>query len=289
MAPDAATPRLLADSLRGIRVGVSVSESADLHRLGLVERHLRLALGEIARVVIRAGASLVYGGHLDRDGYTVFLESELDRYGRTDSPLRLLVGWSEHRRLALSDLQRHRDNLGLKGRVTYLDESGAKIAADSARGEDPAPVPATSVPGSLTALRKELVSATDARVLIGGKERGFEGRMPGVLEESILAIQAGQPLFLAGGFGGATASVAAIACATDERWPPPDPARYAPDDRVAGALDAVHEAISSTAWLVTNNGLSRDDNLRLATSHRPSEVASLVARGLSRISRGGTQ
>ncbi len=43
-----------------MRIGVSVSESADLHRLGLVERHLRLALGEVARVVIRAGAVAWY-------------------------------------------------------------------------------------------------------------------------------------------------------------------------------------------------------------------------------------
>ena len=65
------------------RVGVSVSESADLRRLGLVERHLRLALGEVGRVVIRGGYSLVYGGHLDADGYTAFLQSEMDRYGRS--------------------------------------------------------------------------------------------------------------------------------------------------------------------------------------------------------------
>jgi len=279
---DATPLGLLADSLSGVRVGISVSESADLNRLGLVERHLRLALGEVSRVVIRAGANLVYGGHLDPSGYTAFLESELDRYGRTDSPLRLIIGWSEHRRMTLGDLLRHRDALGLKGCIAYLDADGAEIAADAARGEDPEPVEPEIIATSLTALRRALVSATDVRVLIGGKERGFQGRMPGLMEEALLAIRSGQPLFLAGGFGGATASLAAVACGMAERWPLPDPGRATPDDRVTHALDAVREAMTSTEWSVTNNGLSTDDNLRLATSHRPSEVASLIARGLDR-------
>lgn len=43
------------DALREVRVGVSVSESPDLGRLGLVETHFRLALGEIARVILLGG------------------------------------------------------------------------------------------------------------------------------------------------------------------------------------------------------------------------------------------
>jgi hypothetical protein len=171
------------------RIGVSVSESADLHRLGLDERHLRLALGEVGRVVIRAGHFLVYGGHLDPEGYTAFLEFEMDRYGRTDRPLQLVVGWSEHRRLTLTELRRHKENLQLKARITYLDAAGAPIAVDVGRGQDPEPV--ADVPAALTALRRYLVSETDARVLIGGREHDYHGEMPGIVEEALLAIEAG--------------------------------------------------------------------------------------------------
>jgi SLOG cluster2 len=181
------------------RIGISVSESADLHRLGLVERHLRLALGELARVVIRSGHSLVYGGHLDPDGYSAFLESEMDRYGCADRPLQLVIGWSEHRRLSLAELRRHEDALGLKTRITYLDANGAPIAFEADRPEDPSPT--DEVESSLTALRRCLTRETDARVLIGGKERDYKGAMPGVLEEALLAIEADQPLYLVGGFG----------------------------------------------------------------------------------------
>jgi len=253
------------------RIGLSVSESDDLRRLGLVERHLRLALGEVARVVIRAGHSLVYGGHLDSDGYTAFLESEMDRYGRTDRPLQLVVAWPEHRRLSLTDLRCHKDHLGLKARIAYLDADGAQIGFDAGRGEDPAP--ANDVPASLTALRRYLTKETDARVLIGGKERDYKGEMPGIVEEALLAIEADQPLYLAGGFGGATATIAALAVGLDHRWPP---AEHETD------LSPLRDAIKANDWTVTENGLTKEENLRLATTHRPSEVASLVAIGLNR-------
>lgn len=250
---------------------MSVSESTDLSRLGLVKRHLRLALGEVARVVVRAGHSLVYGGHLDRDGYTAFLESEMDRYGRTDRPLELVVGWSEHRRLSLTDLRRHKDDLQLKARITYLDAEGRPTACNTDRGEDPEPV--EDVPATLTALRHYLVKKTDARVLIGGKERDYQGDMPGIIQEALLAIQAGQPLYLAGGFGGATATIAGLVGDLEQRWPPVE------QDTDVGGL---REAIKCSGWTITDNGLTDEENRRLATTHRPSEVASLVAIGLNR-------
>lgn len=249
-----------------------MSESADLHRLGLDEQHLRLALGEVARVVIRAGHTLVYGGHLDPEGYTAFLESEMDRYGRTDRPLHLVVGWSEHRRLTLTELGRHKEDLQLKARITYLDAAGVPIAVDVGRGQDPEAV--EDVPAALTALRRHLVRETDARVLIGGREHDYQGEMPGIVQEALMAIEAGQPVYFAGGFGGATATIASLVVGLDHRWPPGDhEAVPAP----------VQQTIARSGWTPDGNGLSLAENRRLATTHRPSEVASLVAIGLNRI------
>jgi hypothetical protein len=70
------------DALKGVRLGVSVSESPDLTRLGFFEDHLRMALGEIARCVMVSGGTLGYGGHLSPDGYTTFLIHEVHRYAR---------------------------------------------------------------------------------------------------------------------------------------------------------------------------------------------------------------
>lgn len=259
----------MATELR--RIGISVSESADLPRLGLVERHLRLALGEVARVVIRAGHSLVYGGHLDPNGYTAFLESEMDRYGRTDRPLQLIVGWSEHRRLSLTKLRRHKDSLGLNARITYLDAAGVPVSYNADRGEGPES--AEDVPGTLTALRRYLVNETDARVFIGGKEHGYQGEMPGIIQEAAFAIDAGQPSYFVGGFGGATATIAALVADLEERWPPAKPDTD---------LRPVRDAAERSGWSLADNGLTQEENRVLATTHRPSEVASLIAIGLKR-------
>lgn len=257
------------------RVGLSVSESADLGRLGLVERHLRLALGEISRAVIRAEFIPVYGGHLNPEGYTTFLESEMERYGSTARPLELVVGWSEHRGLSLAALRQHREQLGLRARITYLDADGIPMDFDAGRDEDPEPV--ADMAESLTALRRYLVQHTNARVLIGGKEVGYKGKMAGILEEALLTVEAGQPLYLAGGFGGATATVATEIADLGNRTPPAN-------EEIDTSF--LREAVASSSWSLTDNGLSIEENQQLATTHRPGEVASLVAIGLKRTFNG---
>ncbi len=46
---------LPSNALANVRLGISVSDSPDLARLGLLETHFRLALGEIARCVLVSG------------------------------------------------------------------------------------------------------------------------------------------------------------------------------------------------------------------------------------------
>jgi hypothetical protein len=72
-----ATHLLPPDALKGIPLALSVSDSPDLGKLGLLESHFRMALGEIGRCVLIANGRLVYGGHLDPSGYAAFLAREL--------------------------------------------------------------------------------------------------------------------------------------------------------------------------------------------------------------------
>jgi hypothetical protein len=253
-------------------VGVSVSESPDLAQLGLAEKHLELTLGEVARVVLRHGHTIVYGGHLRPGGYTGFLMSEVERYGRLDSPLKLVVAWSEHRGMSLSDLTEHRESLGLFADVVHLDEHGAEVSPERERSEAPEPV--VDAATALTALRSYLSTHTDARVLIGGKLSGFQGTMPGVIEEAKIALEAQQPLYLAGGFGGAAGVVAATLLDIDGL-----PGLHHPNVDLA----PIRDAIASIGGRLPPNGLSPEENLRLATTYRPSEVATFVAAGLHRL------
>lgn len=278
MERDAAPPIAGPDALAGLSVGLSVSTSPDLARLGLHESHVELTLGEIARVVILGGGRLVYGGHLEPGGYTAFLQGELEKYGR---PRCLLVclPWPVHRELALDELQRAEATLDLKGEIEYLTVDGTPGARDADRGAAPVPVddPALRA-AALTAMRRHVTGVCHARVLVGGRRDRFQGEMPGVIEEAILSIRAAQPIFLAGGFGGATHDAAAALGLPVEGWP-----RLA---RERGPwLDTLTDAAGEANYDLTSNGLTAAENRRLSATHRPSDIATLVAVGLGRLRR----
>lgn len=273
------------DTLKGQRVGVSVSESPDLLRLGITESHLRVALGEIARSVLVLGGGLAYGGHLDPTGYTVFLMKELTRFARRDRPLLVCLAWSEHRRMKLSELETRENDLGLYGDIVYLTADGRRMQRTDGRHDDAA-VPEGDdaiVARGLTSLRQFMSSNTHGRILIGGKRQGFRGAMPGLLEECLIALEAHQPLFLAGGFGGVTLDIIRILAPDHAAWCEAYAPGEALDDRYTKGLARLDSLTKSKDWKGIHNGLSDDENRLLAITHRPSEIATLVSLGLGRM------
>ena len=276
-------PLLAPDALKGVRIAISVSESPDLFRLGLVETHFRLALAEIARSVLVGGGKLVYGGHLDPDGYTVMLLHELQRYSRRDRPLLICLAWQEHRKLSQDEFNGHKRDLGLFGEIICLDPHGRPINWNTGRGVDPEPVGDDQVrQTSLTSLRRYMTANTNGRVLIGGRRSGFQGRYPGLLEEAIISVEHDQPLYLAGGFGGVTSDIIAALGIDNMEWLPTRPDAPQPDDRLTVGLEQLSKIITGSKWKGLNNGLTGEENRLLAATHRPTEIAALVALGLGR-------
>jgi SLOG cluster2 len=280
------TNLLPANALAGKCIGISVSESPDLDRLGLLETHFRLALAEIARCVLIAGGNVAYGGHLLPEGYTSFLLKELQKYGRRDRPLLVCLAWQEHRRMALSELKRTRMDLGLYGRIVCLDPMGQVVEADEGRGEEPQPVNDPELrKQSLTSLRRYMSSQIQGRVLIGGKRHGFQGEIPGLMEEALIALEMGQPLYLAGGFGGVTTDIACVLGIDDGTWLPFWQDAPTEDSRLVFGRDRLHALTRADTWIGLNNGLTDEENQRLAATHRPSDIAALVSLGLGRCER----
>ncbi len=58
----------------------------------------------------------------------------------------------------------------------------------------------------MTALRNCMTALLNpgCRICLGGKIQGYEGKEPGIMEEARLALNNNKPLYLIGGFGGAT-------------------------------------------------------------------------------------
>lgn len=274
------------------RLGISASRSPDLARLGLLETHYRVAIGEITRSVLLAGGGIIYGGRLDPDGYTTFMLRELQRYARRDRPLLVCLAWVVHRAMSPEELAEFRRELGLFGHLVLLDVDGMPLAPDehpddAADGTSDVDTRAWSLLG----LRRYMTDQQVGRVFLGGRREGFQGRMPGLVEELLLALERGQPTYLAGGYGGVTHDVARLLGVQGGDWP--IGLEPVPDPRYAAGLDAVRELVDSGRYTGLHNGLTETENRWLTTSHRPGEIASLVSRGLQRVlgdqySRPGT-
>jgi len=262
-------------------IALSASESPDLDRLGLLDAHLRFTLGEIARAVLAAGGRLAYGGHLRPDGYTVFLVQELERQYRHENLIQLCIAWPVHRKMSAAQLRTVEDERPLAARITYLDLDGEPIDPLSGRGEDPEPVGPDETARGLTAMRQFMTHRSHARVLLGGKRSGFTGRLPGLMEEALLALEAGIPLYLAAGFGGATLDIAqALGLPGD--WLPLTSGKDE-DDQLAEGRRLLAEIAARPGWHMPANGLNDDENRRLASTHRPGEIAALVSLGVGRL------
>ena len=262
------------DALVGVTVGLSVSDSADLARLGLSPAHCELAVAELARAIFIASGTIVYGGRLVPAGFTDILLTELRSYRHDRDALILCVPESEHRRLSKSELLRRQDELQSNAELVCLDSDGEPVdirhRPRSPRDPDPAV--------ALTAMRRHITDRCDARVILGGKLTDYQGTVPGILEEASLSLQAAQPLYVAGGFGGAAAALALALGRAEASLAPADyPDGAAPHADLLAEIAATEESTARA-----DDGLSDDQRAQLAWSHRPGEIASIVVNGLSR-------
>jgi hypothetical protein len=263
------------NALKSKRIALSVSESGDLARLGLYSAHLELAVAELARAIVFAGGTVVYGGRIDW-GFTSIVLDEAERYGSSAGAFEHYVPYSEHSGVAHADLDSYARGLSVKARVQLVDAAGVArevadvSAASFERGE-------VDTSDALTAMRKVTSDVSDARVVLGGKVVGFAGAVPGVAEEAALTAAQGKPLYIAGGFGGAATLVGRIAH--------PDLYAWLPTELPAGVTTEVEASISDLLpSQFAEDGLTSNDRALLAQTNRPADVATLSILGLSKLS-----
>jgi hypothetical protein len=255
--------------LKPCKIAVSLSESADIASVGLSESHLRDIAVEIARYLLAAGAHLLYGGDLRRLGFTDLLTEVAARHWLLDpeagAAFTNYLPWPTYLNLTPGELTTDTDPSERYARFVPLAQNGADEKSWTVQGIPPQG-PAWAE--GLTAMRQRVTVESYARVVLGGRVEGFSGRMPGVAEETLLSLEAGQPLFLIGGFGGCARRIAAdlgmVGHVGDQEW------RYS----------AQFSRFKSTNL---NNGLTTDENRRLAATVHSDEVVVLIMRGLRRI------
>ncbi len=271
-------PQALHKPRSGFKLGVSISDSPDLARLGLTETHLRMALGEVTRAILVADGDLSYGGHLRDDGYTSFLVHECEKYRRRDRPFTGYVPWSVHRALTSDQINEYRKAIGMLGQYAFLDQDGLPLDDPTAdRGLEGEDVDPTTTAHGLTRMREHWTENTNGRLVVGGSRDVFRGRMPGIVEEAILTIRAGKPMFIAGGFGGAAGDIARTLGLDPENW------LGLPDQSSRPDLIELVNVADAAGWTASTNGLTEQQNQQLAISYRASEIASHVIVGITEL------
>jgi hypothetical protein len=267
------------NALEGINVGISVSDSADLARLGLTARHCEVAVAELARAILLAGGGITYGGRLRPEGFTQILIDEVRRYADGRSALTVCLAEPEHRKFDDDELKEIDRRFGSSAALVCLDAQGEVVQIR----HRPPPDSASDPRGAFSALRRYITAFTDARVVVGGRLGDYAGAMPGVIEEAVLSVRQRQPLYVAGGFGGAAAAIARVLRRDDLDWAPTDfPAGAAAAEPALRQLAAAQLDHGDVA-----DGLGDEERRQLAATHRAGDLASTVVLGLARLGEGG--
>ena len=201
-------------------VGISVSPCADATRIGYDERQINRIVIRMAQYFLDRNMRVIFGHDWREDGVmraiANFAEAVAAR--RAEARKEESYHWQpenpeESRMLnvvptgqaPLSRAAREAQRLSggvleviplnaVEGYVNEPDTAYQHTHHDKARERE------------LTTLRCEITKRLDpgCRVCLGGKTSGYEGRKPGVQEEAQMALEYNKPLYLMGGFGGAT-------------------------------------------------------------------------------------
>lgn len=262
--------------LGGHAIAISISESPDMPALGLSDGHLRDAMAEIARHMLALGARLVYGGDLRQDGFSGLLFELVARHrrdadeGDDRTAVTNYLAWPAHILQSVADIETTVSDLEGLAELVCLKLDGTRLTVAercSLASKQPSEVEWSD---GLTAMRRTMLAETNARIVLGGRVDNYKGAMPGIAEEALLSLQAGQPLYLMGGFGGCARDIAE----TVGLIAPWGASRLAWDGRPA------FQPFSATDL---NNGLSSEENATLAQTPHVDQAVMLILRGLMRM------
>lgn len=279
-------PRTTETLFEGLEIGFSISESPELESLGFSVEHLVEVMAEFARQVLFLGGSVAYGGDLRPGGFTEQLLELASRPPvKREQVVHSYLAWPIHNTLT----QARADELAMLVRFERLASVEPPL--------DGKPTPYLWA-RNLTDMRERMTANIAARIIVGGRITGALGAMPGVIEEALLSIEAKQPLFLIGAMGGCAKLAWRAVCG--EPTPELDldyqtqanPA-YGPVVQQYNAWaaanhkrpvnpDAIRATFKTAGPAGLSNGLTAEENARLAETPYIPEMIALVLHGCRR-------
>jgi hypothetical protein len=288
------------DCLSENRVGISISDASGD---GFAAHHIHpdqllLLAQDLARHLLARTATLIYGGDLRPGGFTEFILDEAsilkDRLGESAPCVENHLAWP----LYVSDTKiiawRAKYHEVMK---TVEYEIPVDVANDLDQDSFLSPnTPLNSYIWSrcLSEMREKSVSSSTARICAGGRLTGYKGKMPGVLEEIVLALNEHKPIFLLGAFGGVVGDVcnllqnAVVPESLTEHWQISHIEGYSDLQELARSHGhgcdyvAITASISShsVSELATRCGLDENEYRHLMVTPFVDECVYLILKGL---------
>jgi hypothetical protein len=261
-------------------LALSISDSPDADGLGLSAKHQSATVVDIVRLGLSMGIAFGYGGDLRRGGYTELLAETIRRYKRDTKaePLVNFLPWYIHAAWTRDEVKEQLAALESAALVLFLDQDGTPRQDDyrlAAASVNTASFDAACKAQSLSGMRREMQRACRGRIAVGGKVNDYSGLMPGILEEVLVSLDQGQPVYLIGGYGGSVRD-AGKAILGDSVWP------ERLDEEKGPGYDDIIGKLAAVGPDGLNNGLTEQENRELLGVWRGSEAAALILRGLQR-------
>jgi hypothetical protein len=286
-------------------VNLSISENLDSAERGFPTSQVNRVILQVVSALFGQGASLIFGHDWRDDGvmeavhrYAQQSQPPASRLQSSDRPLLWnLLPWPDKPRLPQQALEclattLRVDSAGLPEDLIHYEESALSDGQESSRYQ-------YLRARGLTHLRRRLTEVSQARLCIGGRKKGAQGRYPGVIEEALFSLEYHKPLYLVGLLGGAAHQI--IQAIMKKPMPDdfcPDTAIHchysSPPVRVTesetkrdglAAREAIWEEFRAYGihGLIKDNGLKEEENLQLFQANTIDEVIQTVLIGLSRV------
>lgn len=280
----------------GQNVAISISDSPEIENLGFSLAHQRNLITEITRFLIIHGSNLVYGGDLRQNGYTRLFSNLVNQYRPSKEVGKLFFknyfGFPIYLKLKTTDILEFKKNGVEPISVEPPEDLGIdKSKFYSPKGNENLFIWAES----LTKMRQEMQSNTDARIFTGGSMSNFKGKYPGLLEESIFALKNDIPVYFMGIFGGVTSRIIEGLNGKKPQeltfeWQSSQNEDYKEfvgyynakngEDKIDYKLNTDFLNDYTLERLSRNNGLTIEENERLFSTVHTSEIIFLIMKGL---------
>lgn len=288
--------------LEDIRIGISISERNEdfFSSINTHTDQLTTLSQALARHLLARSGTLIYGGDLRNNGFTEFILDEAhvlsDRLKSTDIRVENYLAWP----LYLEDPKvkgwRAQHHNVMKTIEIDIPDDIANGLAQDVFIKPTTPQNLYIWSRCLTRMREDVINSCDYRICAGGKASGYKGKMPGVLEEIVMALDKGKPLFLLGGLCGITGDVCKLILGEetpvtlDESWQKANNAGYTElqniaktDNQHCDYVDVVSRIRAvNVKDLAKNVNLSESEYKILMQSPYTDECLHLVLKSLSK-------